>query len=705
MKSFILSALILLIVGSGAAYAQTSSFTYQGKLTDGGSNANGPYDFIFRLFTTGGTQVGTDVTVDDVQVTAGVFTVNLNFGSSPFTSVTGNFLEISVRPGASTGAFTPLSPRQPITSSPYAVQTIRAASAAVADNTSQLGGVPAAQFVQTGDSRLSDDRNPTAGSGNYIQNTTATQATSNFNISGTGAANIFNATTQYHIGGNRVLTSGLNNLYVGTAGVVAASGDNNTFVGNSAGSSNTLGSNNTLLGFNSNVLSNNLSFATAIGSGAIVSSNNSVVLGRGLDTVQIPGALNVTGATTFGGTLGANIFNAATQYNIGGNRVLSTFGAFNTFVGQNTGTSNTGGNNVFVGFSSGSGNTSGSGNAFFGSQSGQNSTTGSNNSFFGESAGFANTAGSNNNSFFGQSAGRSNSASDNAFFGTLAGADNFSGANNSFFGSNAGRMNSLGIGNAFFGTATGFSNTTGNTNAFFGTNAGQSNTTGSNNAFFGTLGGGSNTTGTRNSFFGDLAGFPNTTGSDNAFFGAGAGSSNTTGSKNTVVGNGANVGSGNLTNATAIGANSAVSQNNSLVLGSINGVNGAISDSNVGIGTTAPQQILHANGTTEILSTGNGAGFKFRDRGSTSSADDWVLYSNGNIARFFRAGVGDLMTLRTNGNVGIGTTNPNTKLQVAGGSVYIQNPNSLIITSPNGACWFITVSNAGALATNPVACP
>ncbi|MDQ4139819.1 MAG: hypothetical protein M3142_04775, partial [Bacteroidota bacterium] len=44
---------------------------------------------------------------------------------------------------------------------------------------------------------------------------------------------------------------------------------------------------------------------------------------------------------------------------------------------------------------------------------------------------------------------------------------------------------------------------------------------------------------------------------------------------------------------------------------------------NTGIGTTAPQQRLHVVGN-EILSTGSVSGFKFRNRGSNSSDDDWV---------------------------------------------------------------------------------
>jgi hypothetical protein len=54
-----------------------------------------------------------------------------------------------------------------------------------------------------------------------------------------------------------------------------------------------------------------------------------------------------------------------------------------------------------------------------------------------------------------------------------------------------------------------------------------------------------------------------------------------------------------LTNSTAIGSNAQVTTSNSMVLGSINGVNGATSSTNVGIGTTAPSHVLH------VLETGN----------------------------------------------------------------------------------------------------
>ncbi len=111
--------------------AQTTAFTYQGKLTDGGAAASGQYDFKFTVFgaDVGGIPVSGDIFLENVQVTSGIFTVNLNFGAAPFDSPTDNHLEISVRPGASVGAFTLLSPRQRITSSPYSIKALKANSA------------------------------------------------------------------------------------------------------------------------------------------------------------------------------------------------------------------------------------------------------------------------------------------------------------------------------------------------------------------------------------------------------------------------------------------------------------------------------------------------------------------------------------------------------------------------------------------------
>ncbi|HZH34831.1 MAG TPA: hypothetical protein VEX64_08325, partial [Pyrinomonadaceae bacterium] len=109
--------------------AQTTAFTYQGKLSDS-TPAGSVYDFQFNAYSalTGGSPVnGSPVTIEDVTVTNGVFNVKIDFGSSVFSG--GDvYLEIGVRRGAETGAFTPLNPRQQIMSAPYAIRSLSATS-------------------------------------------------------------------------------------------------------------------------------------------------------------------------------------------------------------------------------------------------------------------------------------------------------------------------------------------------------------------------------------------------------------------------------------------------------------------------------------------------------------------------------------------------------------------------------------------------
>ncbi len=220
MKVKLLFVVDWLLASASATFAQTTAFTYQGKLTDAGNPANGPYDLQFRLFDAlvSGTQVGSTLVRDDVPVVSGIFTVTLDFGAAVFSGAN-RWLEIGVRPGASTGAFTPLIPLQPFTSTPYAVQSLNATNAAnatTAQNALQLGGVAANQYVLTGDARLTDARPPTAGSTNYIQNTAILQASSNFNISGNGT--VGGTLTAGTLSGNGASLSNLNatNISSGT---------------------------------------------------------------------------------------------------------------------------------------------------------------------------------------------------------------------------------------------------------------------------------------------------------------------------------------------------------------------------------------------------------------------------------------------------------------------------------------------------------
>lgn len=357
--TIMLSALLFL---AASVSAQTTQFTYQGKLTDGGNPATANYDMQFRLFdnpTAGqGTQQGATVTNSSVPATNGIFTVVLDFGSQVFATGADLYLEISVRPAGSAGGYASLAPRQKITSAPYAIRALGAGQADVALNSNKLGGIDARQFVS----------GPVVTSLNSLTNDVTLAAGTGVTITPTGST---------------------------------------------------------------------LTIASAGGS----FNNNQTTLQTGAN-------FNI-GAT---GT--ADIFNARTQYNIGGARVLSNAGFSNLFAGVDAGNVNTGGGNSFVGGSAGKQNTTGTHNSFVGSYAGDANTTGSGNAFFGAEAGYTNTH-----------------SSQNSFIGAFAGYSNTVGAYNSFIGNSAGELNTTGINNSFVGTRAGNSNTTGSNNTIVGTGA------------------------------------------------------------------------------------------------------------------------------------------------------------------------------------------------------------------------------------------
>lgn len=108
------------------AWAQVTAFTYQGRLTDGPSVANGRYDLSFTLHDVelGGSSLGRVVIHGAVPVTNGVFTVPLDFGADAFDG-TSRWLEVSVRTNGLT-PFEVLQPRTPMQAVPQAIHALRA---------------------------------------------------------------------------------------------------------------------------------------------------------------------------------------------------------------------------------------------------------------------------------------------------------------------------------------------------------------------------------------------------------------------------------------------------------------------------------------------------------------------------------------------------------------------------------------------------
>jgi hypothetical protein len=429
----------------------------------------------------------------------------------------------------------------------------------------------------------------------------------------------------------------------------------NTFVGSRSGIGVTTGSNNTFVGFRTAGASN-LQFATAIGAGASVTTDNTIVLGRSVDTVVVPGALSL------------NIVDANTQFNLAGLRVLGADSLLNVSLGYQAGLG-TGGANTSLGFQAGQAVT-GRANVLVGNRSGR-FTAGSSNTFVGSIAGEVHASG-DDNTFVGDGAGASiTGGSENSFYGVDAGGGRAGGApnRNSFFGTLAGRNSHTDFDNAFFGYRAGFANEAGISNAFFGAYAGE-NTTSSFNAFFGTAAGRQNTSGNHNAFFGIAAGTANTLGGLNVFVGANAGGSNVTGGLNTFVGGSAglnNQGSHNSFFGTNAGRQN-ISGNHNSFFGRA-----------AGFSSTADRNAFFGAGAGELTTTGSDNAFFGTSAGHTNvsgtlntllGAEASLGADNLTNATAIGArtvvGASNSLVLGNNVNVGIGTSVPGSKLTVAG---------------------------------------
>lgn len=154
------------------------------------------------------------------------------------------------------------------------------------------------------------------------------------------------------------------------------------------------------------------------------------------------------------------------------------------------------------------------------------------------------------------------------------------------------RDNTTGVTNTAIGTDVLAKNTTGISNTGVGRGSLQNSVSGSNNTAVGEVALYNNIDGSSNTAVGEDALRYNTSGSFNTAMGKISMETNLTGDYNTALGYNADVGTDGLTNATAIGAYAYVEQSNALVLGSINGINGATASTTVGIGTTTPSASL-----------------------------------------------------------------------------------------------------------------
>ncbi len=147
----LIAMLLLLCVSAPVLSAQTTAFSYQGRLNDGGNPANGTYDLTFTLYNSSnvpGQVVAGPLTNPATTISNGLFAVTLDFGANVFTG-SNYWLAIGVRTNGA-GAFSTLAPRSPIQSVPYAIMANSASNLLGTVAAGQItGALPASQVSGT----------------------------------------------------------------------------------------------------------------------------------------------------------------------------------------------------------------------------------------------------------------------------------------------------------------------------------------------------------------------------------------------------------------------------------------------------------------------------------------------------------------------------------------------------------------------------
>jgi trimeric autotransporter adhesin len=349
--------------------------------------------------------------------------------------------------------------------------------------------------------------------------------------------------------------------------------------------------------------------STAWGPVSIGDSANAY--GTGQATVNIGYLAGKTNNSNSGIAIG----NAAAELNTSPGIAIGAFSqqlqgsASNLSIGQRSLSSgSTGGENIAIGDYSLKSNTTGSGNIAIGASAFQLNKSGNNNVALGRYASYNDTTGSFNIAIGSYSLNENKGASNNIAIGSLSLINNGKNLSNPSYGTsniaighvsipnNIIGYNSIGLGENVLQTDTNTVNTIAiGSRSLFNVRNSFGNTAVGHNAM------GLDSSGNNNTALGYNSSYRNLTGSNNVVLGTWANYTPTTGSENTIVGAYASTNSAaTVNNSTAIGHRAFVAQSNSLVLGSINGVNGASADTRVGIGTTAPHSSLQVNGSVAV---------------------------------------------------------------------------------------------------------
>lgn len=452
------------------------------------------------------------------------------------------------------------------------------------------------------------------------------------------------------------------NTAIGDSAMAFSIGGSNVVVGAEALA------NTGLAGTWNNVAIGDSAMGAALSNSGALADN--VAIGfRSLTQVKNQG--NIAIGAYSGRKLANTIWNTAIGYHA---LETDTTGSENTVVGTSAFRNNPNGvRNVSLGINTGYWAT-GNDNTYIGSYAGQGisgRSTGSSNVAVGDYALF-NARSAAQNVAIGESALGSDSTGNlNVAIGAGAMDQRLRGNENVGIGFWAGRADTASVNSVYVGSQAGYNNNRSSTVAI-GYQALYNNSVGATVA-----------QALNNVAVGTSALSANTLGSSNTAVGNSALIGNISGSQNTSMGYLSNVSASNLVNATAIGANAFVAQSNTMVLGSINGVNSATADTKVGIGTTTPDStfsvadkfLVGSSGTVQYDNTVPVMNYMFKSGGSNTDrmvishspafANYGLQYQDASDKfNFLGNGINRMAIELVTGDVGINFANPIHLLQL-----------------------------------------
>lgn len=131
-----------------------------------------------------------------------------------------------------------------------------------------------------------------------------------------------------------------------------------------------------------------------------------------------------------------------------------------------------------------------------------------------------------------------------------------------------------------------------------------------------------------------------------------------------------------------------------------------VGNGRVGVGTTSPITNLHVKGGDPTTMTVESGGSGQAARISMSDGETWTVETKNDAMSFAESGVGSRLYMENTGNVGVGTTIPATRLDVAGSAQFASGVSrSTFNATPSATVYSLNLSSGLAVALGHVKFP